>query len=39
MASVFVSYSTKDHYFAELGDIKPSEGIKQWRDPGSSLWT
>jgi len=35
MATVFLSYSRKDHYFAELADIKLSEaGIKMWRDQG-----
>jgi TIR domain-containing protein len=35
MATVFLSYSRKDHYFAELADIKLSEaGIKLWRDQG-----
>ena len=35
MPSVFLSYSTKDHFFAELADIKLSEaGITLWRDQG-----
>lgn len=35
MATVFLSYSTKDHYFAELAGIKLLEaGIKLWRDQG-----
>lgn len=35
MATVFLSYSTKDHYFAELASIKLSEvGIDLWRDRG-----
>jgi hypothetical protein len=35
MATVFLSYSTRDHYFAELAHIKLSEaGIKLWRDQG-----
>ncbi len=35
MATVFLSYSTKDHYFAELAAIKLSEaGISLWRDQG-----
>ena len=35
MTKVFLSYSTKDHYFAELADIKLSEaGIELWRDQG-----
>jgi TIR domain-containing protein len=33
--TVFLSYSQKDHFFAELADIKLSEaGIKLWRDRG-----
>jgi len=35
VANVFLSYSRKDHYFAELAEIKLSEaGIKLWRDQG-----
>jgi len=35
MATVFLSYSTKDHYFAELAAIKLAEsGINLWRDQG-----
>lgn len=35
MAIVFLSYSTKDHYFAELAGIKLAEaGIDLWRDQG-----
>src|SRR5688572_20730132 len=35
MATVFLSYSTKDHYFAELAAIKLAEaGITLWRDQG-----
>ncbi len=35
MTKVFLSYSTKDHHFAELAEIKLSEGeIKLWRDQG-----
>jgi TIR domain len=35
VTTVFLSYSRKDHYFAELADIKLSEaGIKLWRDQG-----
>lgn len=35
MATVFLSYSTKDHYFAELAEIKLTEaGITLWRDQG-----
>ena len=35
MATVFLSYSTKDHYFAELAGIKLAEaGINLWRDQG-----
>jgi len=35
MATVFLSYSTKDHYFAELANIKLAEvGINLWRDQG-----
>jgi TIR domain len=35
MATVFLSYSTKDHHFAELAAIKLSEaGINLWRDQG-----
>lgn len=35
MATVFLSYSTKDHYFAELAAIKLGEaGINLWRDQG-----
>lgn len=35
MATVFLSYSTKDHYFAELAAIKLEEfGIQLWRDQG-----
>jgi hypothetical protein len=33
--TVFLSYSKKDHFFAELADIKLSgAGIKLWRDHG-----
>jgi len=35
MTTVFLSYSTKDHYFAELAAIKLKEkGIQLWRDKG-----
>jgi hypothetical protein len=35
MTTVFLSYSTKDHYFAELAGIKLAEaGITLWRDQG-----
>ena len=35
MATVFLSYSTKDHHFAELAGIKLAEvGINLWRDQG-----
>jgi hypothetical protein len=35
MATVFLSYSTKDHYFAELASIRLAEaGINLWRDQG-----
>jgi hypothetical protein len=35
MSTVFLSYSTKDHHFAELASIKLSEaGINLWRDQG-----
>ena len=35
MAKVFLSYSTKDHYFAELARIKLEEkGISVWLDSG-----
>jgi hypothetical protein len=35
MPRVFLSYSKKDHFFAELADIKLSEsGIELWRDQG-----
>jgi hypothetical protein len=35
MTTVFLSYSTKDHYFAELAAIKFAEaGISLWRDQG-----
>jgi hypothetical protein len=35
MVTVFLSYSTKDHYFAELAGIKLAEaGINLWRDQG-----
>jgi len=38
MATVFLSYSKKDHFFAELVDIKLTEaGIKLWRDQGQLL--
>lgn len=34
---VFQLYSRKDHYFAELADIKLSEaGIKLWARPGAT---
>jgi hypothetical protein len=33
MPTVLLSYATKDHFFAELADIKLSAaGIKLWRD-------
>ncbi|MCB1932307.1 MAG: toll/interleukin-1 receptor domain-containing protein [Candidatus Accumulibacter sp.] len=33
MGKVFLSYSTRDHYFADLADIKLAEsGITLWRD-------
>jgi hypothetical protein len=35
MSAVFLSYSTKDHHFAELASIKLAEaGIDLWRDQG-----
>ncbi len=35
MPTVFLSYSTKDHYFAELAGIKLGEaGVTLWRDQG-----
>lgn len=35
MTTVFLSYSTRDHYFAELASIKFAEaGIRLWRDQG-----
>jgi hypothetical protein len=35
MATVFLSYSTKDHYFAELAAIKlEGSGVQLWRDQG-----
>lgn len=35
MATVFLSYSTRDHFFAELAHIKLVEaGIDLWRDQG-----
>jgi hypothetical protein len=35
MPTVFLSYSTKDHYFAELAAIKLEDsGIQLWRDLG-----
>ena len=35
MANVFLSYSTKDHFFAELASIKLAEArITLWRDQG-----
>ena len=35
MATVFLSYSTKDHHFAELASIKLAEAsINLWRDQG-----
>jgi hypothetical protein len=35
MTTVFISYSTKDHYFAELASIKLAESnILLWRDQG-----
>ena len=35
MATVFLSYSTKDHLFAEIASIKLEEaGIRLWRDRG-----
>lgn len=35
VTTVFLSYSTKDHYFAELAEIKLAEaGITLWRDQG-----
>ena len=43
MATVFLSYSTKDHHFAELASIKLADaGITLWRDlgqlPAGSDW-
>ena len=33
MPTVFLSYATKDHYFAELAAIKlEGSGIQLWRD-------
>ena len=38
MTTVFLSYSTKDHYFAELAGIKLAEArITLWRDQGQLL--
>jgi len=35
MSTVFLSYSSKDHFFAELAAIKLEEaGVKLWRDLG-----
>ena len=35
MAIVFLSYSTKDYYFAELAAIKlEGSGVQLWRDQG-----
>ena len=35
MPTIFLSYSKKDHFFAELADIKLSEaGVNVWRDQG-----
>ncbi len=35
MSTVFLSYSTKDRFFAELASIKlEQEGIRVWRDRG-----
>ena len=35
MVTVFLSYSTKDHFFAELASIKLAQaGIELWRDQG-----
>src|SRR3712207_4957546 len=35
MLTVFLSYSNKDYFFAELANLKLSEhGIKLWRDQG-----
>ena len=35
MSTVFLSYSTKDHHFAELAGIKLAEAdISLWRDQG-----
>jgi hypothetical protein len=35
MTTVFLSYSTKDHYFADLAALKlAEEGINLWRDRG-----
>jgi hypothetical protein len=35
MSTVFLSYSTKDHHFAELASLKLAEkGINLWRDQG-----
>jgi hypothetical protein len=35
MINVFLSYSTKDHYFAELASIKLAEAsVNLWRDQG-----
>jgi hypothetical protein len=37
MSTVFLSYSKKDYFFAELADIKLSEaGISLWRDQGAN---
>jgi hypothetical protein len=35
MDPVFLSYSAKDHFFAELAELKlAAEGIRVWRDSG-----
>jgi hypothetical protein len=38
MITVFLSYSTKDYFFAELAEIKLEEaGIRLWRDQGDLM--
>src|SRR4051812_35843126 len=38
MATVFLSYSRRDYFFAELLDIKLTQaGMKLWRDQGQLL--
>lgn len=38
MITVFLSYSTKDYFFAELAEIKLEEaGIRLWRDQGDLI--